>query len=406
MKICAKRQKTEYPKEIETPSELIDYLININKLHNFKQLTDHKHQQLLDLIQQNSSIYKFRLFENFKLIFYSLTRLNQQYWIDRGWSLDEARIKISELQKDNSEKFTIKKHNHPENYIGINSTQIEYWIKQGYSEDESKNKLKDRQTTFTLQKCLDKYGEIEGYKRWQERQDKWIKTLSLKSETEIKRINLLKNSCDVSGVNINNIDSHLNRLSFTDQHKTIIKQSILNSVNLRTFIIQYLSYTNNNFLFKNIQIIAYSKLIQSYFNCNQSDILREVCLLMEEQDIKTGTFGNIIGYGGLRLKSYGEFLIAQFLDEHNVKYEYEKKYPDSRKRCDFYLNDYDIYVEYTGMSNKKYFKNGSVTERYNDNIKQKKVTCSTKQLNCLFNSKINSIFDSLKKLINGNNEII
>lgn len=50
---------------------------------------------------------------------------------------------------------------------------IIYWTNLGYSEEEAKVKVSQRQTTFSLEKCIEKYGEEEGTKRWVARQDKW-----------------------------------------------------------------------------------------------------------------------------------------------------------------------------------------------------------------------------------------
>lgn len=59
----------------------------------------------------------------------------------------------------------------------IKDTNIEYYINQGMSIDEAKQALHDRQATFSLQKCIDKYGEIEGTKKFCERQQKWLSNL-------------------------------------------------------------------------------------------------------------------------------------------------------------------------------------------------------------------------------------
>jgi hypothetical protein len=55
----------------------------------------------------------------------------------------------------------------------IHTTTLEYYLERGYSEEESQNKLKERQSTFSLKKCIEKYGEEYGEKRWRERQEKW-----------------------------------------------------------------------------------------------------------------------------------------------------------------------------------------------------------------------------------------
>ena len=100
-----------------------------------------------------------------------------EYWLKRGYSEEEGQQKISELQRKNSLRCSNKKKQNPEQYKDINSNQIGYWLKQGYSKDEAMEKVKERQSTFTLEKCIQKYGEIEGRKRFEERQKKWQNTL-------------------------------------------------------------------------------------------------------------------------------------------------------------------------------------------------------------------------------------
>ena len=54
------------------------------------------------------------------------------------------------------------------------NTTLEFYIKIGMTEDEAKLALRKRQTTFSLEKCIEKYGEDEGIKRFKERQEKWL----------------------------------------------------------------------------------------------------------------------------------------------------------------------------------------------------------------------------------------
>lgn len=54
-----------------------------------------------------------------------------------------------------------------------NTNQVKYWLNKGYSEEEAKEKVSERQTTFTLEKCIAKYGEEEGTRRYIERQKNW-----------------------------------------------------------------------------------------------------------------------------------------------------------------------------------------------------------------------------------------
>ncbi|NGM72841.1 UvrD-helicase domain-containing protein [Sphingobacterium sp. SGL-16] len=55
---------------------------------------------------------------------------------------------------------------------------------------------------------------------------------------------------------------------------------------------------------------------------------------------------------GERVKSVEELMIANFFYLHGINYEYEKPYPhgDTMYRPDFYLKDYDIYLEHFGVN--------------------------------------------------------
>lgn len=60
-------------------------------------------------------------------------------------------------------------------------------VKKGFTEEEAKQKVSERQATFTLEKCISKYGEEKGRKRWIERQNKWIKNYRKKSYSLISQ---------------------------------------------------------------------------------------------------------------------------------------------------------------------------------------------------------------------------
>ena len=77
---------------------------------------------------------------------------------------------------------------------GNSTTSLEYYTKRGYSEEEAKVKLSERQSTFNLEKCIEKFGEVEGRKRWEERQQKWQDTLNAKPIEERLVINRKKAS--------------------------------------------------------------------------------------------------------------------------------------------------------------------------------------------------------------------
>ena len=70
--------------------------------------------------------------------------------------------------------------------------RIQHYIDKGMSEKDAKIALKDRQSTFSLSKCVKKYGKEKGEEIWEVRQQKWLNTLNSKSKEEIDDINRRK----------------------------------------------------------------------------------------------------------------------------------------------------------------------------------------------------------------------
>lgn len=62
------------------------------------------------------------------------------------------------------------------------TTRLNYYINKGFTEKEAEKMLHDRQVTFTLEKCIMKYGEEEGRRRFEERQKNWAAKMREKYE--------------------------------------------------------------------------------------------------------------------------------------------------------------------------------------------------------------------------------
>lgn len=68
------------------------------------------------------------------------------------------------------------------------TTKIEYWLKQtGNDLEKAKELLIKRQSTFSLEKCIEKYGEEKGLERWVERQEKWHKNYKKSNYSKISQ---------------------------------------------------------------------------------------------------------------------------------------------------------------------------------------------------------------------------
>ena len=100
-------------------------------------------------------------------------------WSKKSEHHTEEQIESSKkLAKENSLK-------NPNN--AIHSTKIEYYLDQGMTEEEAKKALSERQKTFSLDICIEKYGEVEGRKRWADRQEKWINNFKKQNYSNISQ---------------------------------------------------------------------------------------------------------------------------------------------------------------------------------------------------------------------------
>jgi len=98
-----------------------------------------------------------------------LTPTNSDFWVNKGHSENEAKDIISKNQKKSAKQVDFEKRLIPSN--------VEYWVNKGHTEEEAKQNVSEHQSTFSLEKCILKYGEENGKKRFTERQNKWLNSL-------------------------------------------------------------------------------------------------------------------------------------------------------------------------------------------------------------------------------------
>ena len=122
------------------------------------------------------------------------------------------------------------------------NTRLDYWLGKGYSLEESKQKLKERQTTFSLEKCIKKYGEIKGKEIWKERQKKWQNTLKSKPLEEINRINMSKSS---GSGNVNKGECYLYYIKFYNDETEFWKVGITSKTLEQRFRLKLLEHHYN-----------------------------------------------------------------------------------------------------------------------------------------------------------------
>jgi len=95
-----------------------------------------------------------------------LTPANIDFWVNKGFSENDAKDMVSKNQINAAKHVNFEKR--------LTPTNIEYWIERGFNYRQSKVKVIERQTTFSLEICIQKYGEEAGLKRFNDRQIKWL----------------------------------------------------------------------------------------------------------------------------------------------------------------------------------------------------------------------------------------
>jgi len=118
-------------------------------------------------------------FDKNKMFFKEKSHQTIQFWLKRGYSKNEAEKESKKVLDDIHNKTRIKRKN-SQLYKDVNTTQLKYWLKKGFTESESIEKIKERQKTFSLEKCIKKYGELQGLEIWNNRQRKWSEKIEIK----------------------------------------------------------------------------------------------------------------------------------------------------------------------------------------------------------------------------------
>ncbi len=144
----------------------------------------------------------------------------KEYWLKRGYAIDESILKSNDIMDMIHEKTWKKRREHPELYSDVNTTQIKYWLKKGFSEEESIEKVKDRQSTFTLETCIKKYGEIKGLEIYNNRQKKWSDKIEKKYRNgefvRFRKENYSRVEIELFGSIIKRININENEVYFGD----------------------------------------------------------------------------------------------------------------------------------------------------------------------------------------------
>ena len=323
---------------------------------------------------------------------YPETIYDKRFLYSMGWEDKEIEKLISDKQKNNSKILSENKKNNPDKYNKVCPKKIEYWTEKGFSIESGKEKISESQKTFSKEICIEKHGEKNGLKIFKKRQKKWIKSLS-KNEM-YDDIQTKKNSYNY---NTKLITELVNRSSFLE----LTKQLIINNINLLTIgefvnkIIELVDIKSSS----DILPFYNSKLIQNHYNVSGEEI-RNMFYNKTPLHLHKLMYGTPIYHNGDRFKSVKEYRLSLFFEENNIPYEYEKPYPESQYKSDFYLPNENLYVEYYGMlENKKYDNLNEIQTQYKNKMELKNFYCEKNNLHLVHNTNFNKLIETLKNIL-------
>jgi len=175
------------------------------------------------------------------------------------------------------------------------------------------------------------------------------------------------------------VDEFIKSNNFKDKEDIVFLLSFDNYFKLVDYLMENFSITDI--------VLKIKKVIVSYFYKTTYEKMFEY-LMSVNPSIKC-KYGYMRYYNNHLCRSSGEYMIAKFLKYNEISYKYEKLYPNSKKRCDFYLIDHDIYIEYTGMYKIK---------KHNDKYNEKKSFCIDNNIKHFFSNNIEEIENKIKSI--------
>ncbi len=323
---------------------------------------------------------------------YPGTIYNYDFLYSMGWDNEDIINFISIKQKDNSKILSNKKRENPDHYFSATTSRVEYWVTKGYSIEESKIMVSNRQKTFSKEICIQKFGKEKGIERFNDRQKKWINTLiNLENYKEIQK----KKNC--YNQNNKNILDLINQATFTNKTKNLILKHI-NLSSIDEFVDK---------IIEDIDVKRYSDIYPFYSSVlvnkkfgTSIEYVKNLFLKKIFYSIKKQVYGTPVYHNGIRFKSIKEYELSLFFEKNDINYVYEGNYPNSMFKYDFYLPQRDCYIEYYGMLDGKNLENLDETQKkYKLKMELKNKFCYDQNLNLIQNTDYSKLINELKKII-------
>ena len=146
-------------------------------------------EKLLTKVSQETAT---RIFSEIQLRRSTGLPTTQVFWTSRGFTDDQAKAKVLEVQKTRNDKAMSIVRGSSE----YTPRSAQFWIRKGYSESDAQTKVAEYQTRNGLAWYIDKFGEEEGTTKFNERIERWLNSPGNKNMTRgrsSKSITLFEN---------------------------------------------------------------------------------------------------------------------------------------------------------------------------------------------------------------------
>lgn len=249
--------------------------------------------------------------------------------------------------REGKESGTISYRNFCNRQKLTSKRSIEYWKLNSNTQEEAIAGHKNYQTMFSLEKCIQKYGHDRGAEIWNDRQVRWQQSIKQKDNYGdiCKRRSLLRKDYLISKYGnswkLKTLEGFNKPSYFLDSNKALYE---LLSPNERT---HWKLGTFINRVPKYIWVINEVESIDEKTILIKNMLDHYGIILIDTIQSKS-RFKSYMKYvdEGVLLSS-NEIYFYSLLKEYNVQFTLNRRYPNSKLRYDFYLTDYDIYVELT-----------------------------------------------------------
>jgi hypothetical protein len=376
--------------DILTVNDFEKFIIDLNLYKFFIKFNPIDKPKIEDLISKTPTIGIKKVKPILKSILnYPNSIYNKDFLLSMGWELNDIEKFISDKQKKNSQVLVNEKRNNPEKFKNSYTNRIEYWLNKGYSDVDASQKLKDRQSTFSLSKCIEKYGEDIGKEMFNKRQQKWITTL--KSKETYGEIQKTKN---IFKYGIKDKETLFKFANYSEKTMDVITKCSGKS-DIKDFVDCIIV---NDDIKRYSDLLPYinSSVIHNVFNISHSEI-KDIFYRKIDLNQNRQYYGIVVYHNGIRYKSVGEYRIALYLESKNINFIYEKTYPNSNLKSDFYLVDNDLYIEYYGLLNKKNLdKLDATLSKYYEKVKIKNKFCMDNELNLIYDFDYKELITKIK----------